>query len=81
MTILLGGSMITYEKLWQTLKERGLKKQELVDKYEFSKGLIDNLNHNRSITMLTLNDICFKLNIKPDDVITYIKDENNYNNF
>lgn len=67
--------MITYEKLWETLKEKGLKKQDLVDKYEFSKGLIDNLNHNRSITMLTLNDICTKLRITPDEVLTYKEDD------
>ena len=66
--------MITYNNLWQTLNDRGIKKQELVDKYNFSKGMIDNLNHNRSITMYTLNEICRILDLTPDQVITYTKD-------
>ena len=67
--------MITYDKLWETLKAKGLKKQDLVDKYDFSKGLMDNLKHNRSITMVTLNDICTKLDINPEDVITFYNDK------
>lgn len=66
--------MITYDNLWQTLNDRGIKKQKLVDKYNFSKGMIDNLNHNRSITMYTLNEICRILDLTPDQVITYTKD-------
>ena len=65
--------MITYDNLWQTLNDRGIKKQELVDKYNFSKGMIDNLNHNRSITIYTLNEICRILDLTPDQVITYTK--------
>lgn len=67
--------MITYDNLWQSLKEKGLKKQDLVDKYEFSKGLIDNLNHNRSITIYTLNEICEKLDLTPAQVLTYSKEK------
>ena len=66
--------MITYDNLWQTLNDRGIKKQELVDKYNLSKGMIDNLNQNRSITMYTLNEICRILDLTPDQVITYTKD-------
>ena len=66
--------MITYDNLWQTLNDRGIKKQELVDKYNFSKGMIDNLNHNRSITIYTLNEICRILDLTPDQVIAYTKD-------
>ena len=66
--------MITYDNLWQTLNDRGIKKQELVDKYNFSKGMIDNLNHNRSITIYTLNEICRILDLTPDQVITYTQD-------
>lgn len=66
--------MITYDNLWQTLNDRGLKNQELVDKYNFSKVMIDNLNHNRSITIYTLNEICRILDLTPDQLITYTKD-------
>lgn len=67
--------MITYDKLWDTLDKLGVKKQDLVDELGFSKGMIDNLNHNRSITMNTLDDICRKLKIEPIDVLTYVYNE------
>lgn len=67
--------MITYDKLWDTLDKLGVKKQDLVDELGFSKGMIDNLNHNRSITMTTLDDICRKLKIEPIDVLTYVYNE------
>ena len=70
--------MISYKRLWKTLKAKGLNKQYLVDELGFSKGLMDNLLHNRSITMNTLNDICEKLNITPDQVIEYTKSNNKY---
>lgn len=72
--------MITYDILWVSIKKKGLKKQDLVEKYEFSKGLMDNLKHNRSITMTTLNDICNKLDLQPNQVFEYTKDNSEAKN-
>ena len=66
--------MITYDVLWETLKEKGLKKQNLVDDFGLSKGMMDNLKHNRPITTTTINDLCNFLNVTPDKILTYKKD-------
>ena len=67
--------MINYNKFWETIKRKNISTYNLINDYGFSKGLIDNLKHNRSITMTTLNDICNKIGCNPNDVIEYVEDE------
>lgn len=68
--------MIKYDPFWNTLEEKGISTYMLINEYNFSKGLIDNLKHNRSITITTLNDICDKLDIDIDSVLLYTKKKN-----
>ena len=39
-----------------------------------SRGMLDNLKHNRSITLNTSNDLCNMLDCDITDVIKYKKD-------
>lgn len=66
--------MITFDPLWQTLKAKEITQYELLNKYKMSRGMLDNLKHNRSITMNTLNDLCNILNCDITDIIEYKKD-------
>lgn len=66
--------MITFDPLWKTLKEKNITQYDLITKYEMSRGTLDNLKHNRSITLMTLNDICTMLDCDICDVIEYKKD-------
>lgn len=66
--------MITFSPLWQTLKARGITQYDLLNKYEMSRGMLDNLKHNRSITLNTLNDLCNMLDCNITDIIEYKKD-------
>lgn len=67
--------MITFRPLWETLKKRNITTYDLIHHYKMSKGMLDNLKHDRSITLRTLNDLCemFECDIK--DVIEYTKDK------
>lgn len=67
--------MITFDPLWETMK-KGVSTYTLITKYSFSKGTLDALKHNRSITLATLNDICFILDCTVEEVILYIPDKN-----
>ena len=40
-----------------------------------SRGTLDNLKHNRSITLNTLNDLCNKFKCDITDIIEYTMDE------
>ena len=66
--------MITYEPLWTTLKSKKITTYQLLKDYNISRGMLDNLKHNRSITMNTLNELCNMLDCDVSDIIKYTKD-------
>ncbi|MCI9006307.1 MAG: helix-turn-helix transcriptional regulator [Lachnospiraceae bacterium] len=66
--------MITYEPLWETLKKRKISTYKLLKDYNISRGMLDNLKHNRSITMTTLNELCHMLDCDITDIIKYTKE-------
>ncbi len=67
--------MITYEPLWEMLRTKGITTYDLIHKYRMSRGMLDNLKHNRSITINTLNDLCNMFDCTPSDIIKYTKDD------
>lgn len=50
--------MITFKPLWITLKKKNITTYDLIHHYSMSRGMLDNLKHDRSITLHTLNDLC-----------------------
>ncbi len=66
--------MITYDPLWKTLKKKNISTYKLLNDYHISRGMLDNLKHNRSITMVTLNQLCSILDCDIADIIHYVKD-------
>ena len=66
--------MITFDPLWKTLKDKGISQYNLMENCEMSRGMLDNLKHNRSITLHTLNDLCNMLDCDISDIIEYTKD-------
>lgn len=71
--------MITFEPFWDTLKRKGISQYDLIHKYRMSRGMLDNLKHNRSITLKTLNDLCNTYECDITDVITFEREMNQRN--
>lgn len=67
--------MISYEPLYNTLKERGISTYRLIETYNISRSLLDRLKHNKPITTVTLNDLCRILKCRVEDILVYIDDE------
>ncbi|MDT3844070.1 MAG: helix-turn-helix transcriptional regulator [Bacillota bacterium] len=67
--------MITFDPLWETLKNKNISQYSLIKDYKFSTGTLDALRQNRSITLNTLNDICNILECNIDDVIKFTPDK------
>lgn len=65
--------MVNYEPLWNTMKERGITTYTLISKYGFNPKTINNLKHNRGITVFTVEKLCNILNCTPNDVFTFTK--------
>ena len=67
--------MISYEPLWETMKEKGITTYRLLKDYSFSRGTLDSLKHNRNISTATLNDLCEILDCAVEDVLVHIPDK------
>ena len=63
--------MIVYDRLWQTMKERGISQYKLVKDYRFSNGQLDRLRKNENVSTNTLNELCTILNCRLEDIAEY----------
>ena len=68
--------MIKYDKLWITMKKKGITQYALYTKYKISRSLLQRLRNNQSITTHNLNLLCNILNCNIEDICEFIKDEN-----
>lgn len=66
--------MISYDKLWKTMKTKGISQYKLIREYGFSTGQLDRLRKNENVNVYTLNILCKILDCAIEDIITYIPD-------
>ena len=69
--------MISYEKLWKAMKERGVAQYTLIKKYGVSPGQITRLKRNESVSTHTIEMFCKILNCDVGEIMQYIPDETN----
>ncbi len=65
--------MVSYEPLWKTMRERDETTYTLIAKYGINPRTINNLKHNKGITVYTLERLCEILHCTPNDIIEFIK--------
>lgn len=66
--------MITYDKLWKTMKEKGVSQYTLIKEYHISPGQITRLKRNESVSTHTIEMFCRILKCKVQDIMEYIDD-------
>lgn len=71
--------MILFDKLWQTMQERGITQYDLYTKYNMNRAQLHRLRHNQNqnIETNTLDRLCNILDCNIEDIMTHIKDDNN----
>ena len=67
--------MIVYDRLWETMKKKGITQYKLIKEYGFSTGQLDRIRKGENINMYTLNNLCRILDCAVEDVIEYKKDK------
>ena len=67
--------MISYAPLWRTMEEKGITTYLLITKYQINPRTINNLKHNRGITVYTMERHCEILNCTPNDIVEFIRGE------
>lgn len=65
--------MISYEPLWETMRQKSVSTYALIHKYHVDAHTVSNLKQNKSITMNTLESLCDILNCTPNDIIQFIR--------
>ena len=65
--------MISFEKLWDTMKERGISQYALIKKYGVSPAQITRLKRNESVSTHTIEMFCEILDCRVEDIMEYKK--------
>lgn len=66
--------MIVFDRLWATMKERGISQYKLIKDYGISTGQLDRLRKNENVNSYTLNQLCKILHCKLEDIAEYIEE-------
>ncbi len=66
--------MISYEKLWKTMKNRGVTQYALIKTYHISPAQITRLKRNESVSTHTIAVFCKILHCRVEDVMEYIEE-------
>lgn len=66
--------MISYEKLWHTMKQKGVTQYTLIKKHNVSPAQITRLKRNESVSTHTIEVFCKILDCRVEDIMEYIKD-------
>lgn len=66
--------MISYENLWNVMKEKGVSQYTLIKKYGISPAQITRLKRNESVSTHTIEMFCKILDCNVGDITEYIKD-------
>ncbi len=65
--------MISFEKLWDTMKEKGISQYVLIKKYGVSPAQITRLKRNESVSTHTIEMFCEILDCRVEDIMEYKK--------
>ena len=65
--------MIVYDRLWDTMKKKGVSQYALIKKYGVSPAQITRLKRNESVSIHTINTFCEILDCKVEDIMEYKK--------
>ena len=63
--------MIVFDRLWVTMKTKGVSQYRLIKEHGFSSGQMDRLRKNENVNTHTLNELCRILDCRPEDIAEY----------
>lgn len=66
--------MITFDKLWETMKKKGVSTYWLREKCGIDRKTIRRLKANENIETKTLNKLCIALDCKLEDIAEFVKE-------
>lgn len=67
--------MIVYDRLWETMRQRGVTQYKLIHSYGVSPAQITRLKRNANVNTHTINMLCEILNCKVEDIMEFLSGE------
>lgn len=73
--------MIVYDRLWKTMKEKGISQYSLIKNFHVNEAQLHRLRKNMVVKTTTLDRLCEILSCNIEDICEYIKDKDSeFNN-
>ncbi len=66
--------MISYEKLWRLMEEKGITQYRLIYTYGINPGQLYRLKQNRYVSTYTVEKFCRILDCRPEDIIEFVQE-------
>lgn len=66
--------MIKYDRLWETMKKRGVTQYDLYTHYNITRSLLDRLRKNQNTEIYTIDRLCTILNCNIEDIVEHVPD-------
>ena len=67
--------MIKYDRLWETMRQRGISQYDLYTHHNINRSQLDRLRHNKNIEVYTIDKLCKILNCRVEDIMEFEPDE------
>ena len=70
--------MITYDRLWQTMKQQGVSQYDLYTHYNVNRSQLNRLRHNENVEVNTIDKLCNILQCRGEDIMEHFPDDNRF---
>ena len=67
--------MISYKKLWETMREKGVTQYTLIKYFHVSPAQITRLKRNESVSTHTIEMFCRILHCDVSDIMEYVPED------
>ena len=71
-------NMITYDRLWQTMKQQGVSQYDLYTHYNVNRSQLNRLRHNENVEINTIDKLCNILQCRVEDIMEHFPDNNRF---
>ena len=70
--------MIVFDRLWETMKNRGISQFDLYTHYNVNRSQLDRLRKNKNVEVNTIDKLCNILQCRVEDIMEHIPDNNTF---
>ena len=70
--------MITYDRLWKTMKAKGVTQYDLYTHYNVNRSQINRLRNNKNVQVNTIDKLCNILDCDVEDIMEHFADDNTF---